>query len=541
MTELGEVAATLEAVVGRLVPRLLSQVCRDPGSAAHGCCDRDWWHYRIRDFPSIILQQAGYTAWLAGGLAAFAPWRDPLRDLAGAAARFWSQRAERRGAFEEYYPWEEGYPPLAFSTLAIAKLVTERVVEPGAVETGLRAAARQLRDRFESEAANQQIAGLAALAVVARASPAMVPPDDFARLRARSLALQSKEGWFAEYGGPDLGYLSVTLDCLWDLYDATADPAYVESAARALDYLAAIVAGGTSVGMHNSRNTDYVVPYGIVRFATGGGERAPLAASLFTRLYAGAADPAHFVNALDDRYVCHYSGHSLVRAAIELRRFQTSGAPEPMPGGTERRSERLFTGSGHFVRTGGDGSGARVIVSLKKGGIWSLENGPGRAADFGWVATVGDRQFVSHWWSDGWRWQRDGESFRIEGRLVPHREHLPNTAAHGALRIASFLFGRRIIGWLKRRLIFRAAESPYRFERRLLVGRDRIEVRDRIDGLPGDAVVAAAPRASKRHVSSADSFHREDLSLVEAAVCQRSSRRTADGFEAEAVYHLQSP
>jgi hypothetical protein len=536
MSALSQSASSLEEVVSRLVPRLLSQICRDPGSSAHGACDRDWWHYKIRDFPSIILQQGGYTAWLAGDLEAFAPLRDGLRELARAACRFWNDRARRRGAFEEYYPWEEGYPPLAFSTLAVTKLVREGVIAPGDVDSGARIAARQLLERFEAEAANQQVAGLAALAFLQRTHPKLIPPSAFARLKERTLALQSSEGWFAEYGGPDLGYLSVTLDCLWDLHDATGDPAYSEAAGKALDFLAELVpSGGESIGMHNSRNTDYVLPYGIVRFLTRETTRAGAAASLFTRLYGGVTAPGHFIHALDDRYLCHYAGHSLVRACLELRRFSAGsvhGAPLPAP---PRDSERLFDESGQFVRTTGE---MMMLVSLKKGGVWSLRSSRAHAADFGWVATVGRRQFVSHWWSDAWKWRREPTGFRVEGPLVPHRDRSPSPLAHAALRVASFLFGRRIIGWLKRRLIFRVAESPYRFERRLVLAPERVEVRDRISGLPPQAQIRAAPRASKRHVASAGGFQREDLARLEAVVYEVASRRTVDGFEAEAVYRF---
>ena len=41
-------------------PRILSQIDRDPNSPTYGCCDRNFWHYKIRDFPSAILQQSGY-------------------------------------------------------------------------------------------------------------------------------------------------------------------------------------------------------------------------------------------------------------------------------------------------------------------------------------------------------------------------------------------------------------------------------------------------------------------------------------------------
>ena len=43
------------------VAKILTQICRDPNSNNFGCCDRNYWHYKITDFPSIILQQAIYS------------------------------------------------------------------------------------------------------------------------------------------------------------------------------------------------------------------------------------------------------------------------------------------------------------------------------------------------------------------------------------------------------------------------------------------------------------------------------------------------
>ena len=39
------------------VPRILSQLDRDPDSPTFGCFDRNYWHYKMRDFSSIVLQQ----------------------------------------------------------------------------------------------------------------------------------------------------------------------------------------------------------------------------------------------------------------------------------------------------------------------------------------------------------------------------------------------------------------------------------------------------------------------------------------------------
>jgi hypothetical protein len=498
----------LDGVVERLMPRLLTQACRDPNSPTYGCFDRDWWHYRIRDFASIILQQGGYTVWLADKRNG---------DLAAASCRFWNARAVRHGAFEEYYPFERGYPPLAFSTLSVMKMAAAGVVSPSDIEAGARVAAKQLLSRFEPHAANQQVAGLAALAWLKRVYPALVPADALAEISQKTLALQTTEGWYMEYGGPDLGYLSVTLDCLWDCLDATGDVRYRESAAAGLRCIGRYVqALGGGIGMHNARNTDYILPYGIARFIKDGGADGELASGVLSILYGNVGQADHFLRAMDDRYLSHYMGHSLVRALLLMKDGQGGVVEDEV---TTKRGpptgavvDTILELSGHVLLAGGERKYS-AIMSLKKGGVITMVGANGRVSDFGWVVKDGESQQVNHWWSDAWRWTRDGDRFVVSGRMVKDKEHESAPIKHVVLRVLSWIFGRRLIGPLKNLLIFKKGAEGFPFERVVTLGRDTVVVEDRITGVSDGVKVIQAPRSSKRHVASADSFHSEDLAL----------------------------
>lgn len=250
----------------QLLPRMLTQVCRDPCSQCYGCFDRNWWHYKVRDFPSIILQQGGYTLYLADQLNNTQYAKEDLAELVAAVGSFWQKRALKYHCFEEYYPWENAYPPLAFSSLAIVKLIYEGAIDERLLYKGVEKASTQLLTRFEYQASNQQVAGLAALAFIKEVYPELCTQRQFDRISNKTLVLQNEEGWFYEYGGPDLGYLSVTLDCLWDLFDLTQDQYFLESAKKAMDFVHSCVeAVGHGLAMCQSRNTDYILPYGIVR------------------------------------------------------------------------------------------------------------------------------------------------------------------------------------------------------------------------------------------------------------------------------------
>ena len=522
-------------LAAQTLPRILSQINRDENVPDYGCCDRNHHHYKIRDFSSIIIQQAGYAAWCASLLPENAHLADGLRRTARAACLYWNKRALKFRAFEEYYPWEEGYPPVAFSTLAVAKLALAGVVEPEAIRSGLEIAARQLLKRFEAEAANQQVAGTSALCQVRKLFPELVPADQLERVIAKTLNCQHPEGWYMEYGGQDLGYLSVTLDCLWDAFDVTGDSRFRESAAKALRYMGIFLSvSPRGIGMHNARNTDYVVPYGIARFLNEA-EYAPLAARILNGLLQNIESPGHYFRAVDDRYWCHYIGHSLYRAIPLLGKLETVQAETVSP-------ENCFLeGTGHFLR--GKAEPFRAFVSGKKGGILTLFDANGRSiSDFGWVIPDGKRLWVNHWWSDQWKPEQQGARIVVTGPLSAHKYAKNTPFRHFVLRCLSLFFGHQIIALLKEKLIFKkSGKSPYGFKREVEFAADQVIVRDEFQ-LPPGTQPKPARRASQRHVASADSFHFEDYDNAEENCLIQMSEKTEvkDGrFRAERIYRLK--
>lgn len=515
------VMESLHRVAEMVLPRMLTQVCRDPGSPLHGCWDRNWWHYKIRDFPSIILQQGGYALWTARFLQP--DFREHFSDLASASARFWNDRARLAGAFEEYYPYEQGYPPLAFGTLAMAKLCLEGAVSKEEIGDGLRVAAGQLATRFESRAANQQVAGLAAMAALRRIDASLLSQADWENQAGRTLKLQDPEGWYMEYDGPDLGYLAVTIDCLWDLVDLTGEERFKASAAKALDFIHGLVVfQNCGIGMLNSRNTDYLVPYGLTRFLRDGNEAERLQASrVLSILYANSARPDHFFTAVDDRYWCHYIGHSLFRSLEVLKDIpgDREAPRDPAPGA-------FFKVSGYLLQRS---EGIQLIMALRKGGCFTAASGNDRISDFGWLVRQNGREYVSHWWSNDWEIGVESGAGICKGNLFGHREFSNSPWKHVALRIISRLAGYRLIGFLKSFLIFKkSSQTAPTLQRRVSIEGGGVIVEDVLRGLQSIASVERAPRASKRHVASADSWHREDA-VLDSGFSVSESREESPG------------
>lgn len=396
---------------------------------------------------------------------------------------------------------------------------------------GPRVAASQLQQRFESQAGNQQVAGLAALAAIRKAFPDLVDDGQFKALADRTLGLQHAEGWFTEYDGPDLGYLTVTMDCLWDLYDFTEDPVFYGSASRALHYLASFVdARPEAAGMHNARNTDYLVPYGIARFFERGGTHGQTARRIFAMLFGKADAADHPFAAVDDRYWCHYIGHSVLRC-LSLPEWPEEDCK------TESGALRVFfPGSGHDIRNADD-SRCGAIVSLRKGGILTVFSGDGASAsDYGWIIQTPRAEFVTHWWSNQWEIDSTDNSLSADGFVFAHKEQVSRPWKHFILRACSMLLGRRIIQLLKKAVIFKKGTASIRFNRRILLRQDGAEVVDTFTGLTGRETIRQAPRMSKRHVASADSYHREDLGLVRGFIREETRESSRNSLVIRTTY-----
>jgi hypothetical protein len=526
-----DVESFLRSTGDRILPRILTQICRDPGAPFYGACDRNWWHYKIRDFPSIIIQQAGYVLATAATLPSGRAHASRFNELAAATARFWNQRAILHGAFEEYYPYEQGYPPVAFATLAVAKLCHQGLVPLADVRPGLAIAAYQLLTRFEAEAANQQIAGTAALAVIRKIDPSLIDESAFQSILTKILGLQHPEGWFPEYDGPDLGYLAVSIDCLWDIFDFTGDARVKSAIVSAADYTAwfALTPHGAA-GMHNSRNTDYFVPYGLLRLAIEEQceKTADVVRQLFTRKQP---DDFHPFDAVDDRYWCHYIGHSVFRALALLQ--NDPGLPGQAATRTPIPSQK--TGSGHAWI--GNPEEVCALVSMRKGGIVTARwPGGAIANDFGWLVQTSNQLYVSHWWTPAWTVRADATSTTSEGFLVSHKEHVSAPWKHVILRVGSFLLGRRLIRILKRLVIFKKPQQTLHLERLVAANGQDLVIRDTLRGISAGDVITRAPRTSKRHVASADSYHPEDLRMLEGCLLEEKIERSGTTFTCESRY-----
>ncbi len=487
------------------VARVLTQMDRDPDSPTFGCFDRNYWHYKIRDFPSAILQQGIFTleAVRCQQLRLDAP-RAVIESWCVGTVNALLRLVDRQGGLEEYYPFERSYPAAAFGLYALCRVLydwqlsTPQLLVP--VDwLALQRLVSHVARRTEQQASNQQAAGLAGLALAVKLDSLTLPESVVEQHTAHLLAAQHPEGWFNEYGGPDFGYLSVTLDALADHHDATGDNRTLSAIARAVDFLAALVGADDRLpSTLNSRNTDYIVPYGLVRAAG----HNPLAAWLVETLFQDIDQCNHPAWATDDRYHCHYIFASIVRSLPYLEAMKPGQAPA--------RHSTWLPGCGFWIYWPSNQQWT-AYVAARKGGLVRVhqQRDLSAIADYGWRIYQDAKVWTTNWWSDHWRVQKN-DVLRICGACQKAQFHHSSPYKHVILRLLAWILREKLIPLLKRGMIFRPgrANGP-EFERRVEINDSGVYIQDRISPF-ARAKAIPSPRQNLRHVASADSFSPEE-------------------------------
>jgi len=473
------------------LPRLLTQLDRDPDSSTFGNFDRNYWHYKIRDFPSSILQQSCVALSYLPKLLDVSPSASQLW-LEG-SLKCWARMRNKGGGLEEYYPYEQSYPATAFSLQAVTYcLLRQPKLMNEYIDKQVNVASQFLINNFESRALNQQAAGIAALAQAKQLGYAFSKVK-YKNIVSRFFKSQSKEGWFPEYDGPDLGYLSVTLDMLWDYFQSSKDERAVRAMDLAVEFIETfITTKGHVLIIANSRETDYLVPYGLFQLSTINKKASTIAKFVFSQI-----DSSHFLRSIDDRYSSHYILNSCIKASqIKL----------PKITGKFSMTEKFLPLSGIYVRRKPK---EQLVIAGYKGGSYQLAADD---ADYGYRCYRQNQVWASHIWNKQLNINYQDNQLTIMGCLTPVEWLVSSPIKHFFLRLLSFVFGKKIVGYIKQRMIFYKPDNSFLFIRRFNF--DKKQVVTQISG-PKHFQVKPGIKQPIRHVASAFQYSPLDaLSLA---------------------------
>ena len=489
------------------LPRVLTQIDRDPDSPTYGCCDRNYWHYKIRDYSSAILQQSGlvlaklYQLDFPGNLL----FQNQMSvDMATATLDFWRKIQLADGSFNEYYPHEHGFPPTAFSFYSSCEIYRELGLEDPIYLRAFAKTARYLSEHIELQASNQEMASITALYSYFLISNNQDMKPAIERKLQRILSTQSIEGWFPEYGGADFGYQSVCLDMLAEYYHLSHDERVLEPMERTAAFLKWFIQpDGTIGGEYGARNTTYFLPFGLELLASRGNADAITMRSI---LFKNCDQPDYFQHAIDDRYFTHYVLHSFARAfELPIKKVEIKNC---LP--YQKMGEMYFPESGLLSKTE---KKYFAVYSLKKGCLKVFLDKKFTFSDFGYRIDLGKNTIAATNWLDSenqYSFSKT-ENFAItKGRFTRVHIRTSSPIGHIGLRIASSLLGNRIIRLLKKKMIFVDKHIETWFERTVHFHPNSIVIQDKIHS-PQKITIKSAPPFSLRHVASSKFFSAGDL------------------------------
>lgn len=493
------------------IPRIFSQFDRDCDSPTYGCFDRNFWHYKIRDFSSAILTQG---ALIFDFLYNYNNDKNQyykkeiMREWTRAAMIYWAKSQLQDGSFNEYYPYESGFPPTAFSLYAIGLLLrnNDYIENNPLIIKAIQKSCNWLLSHPEKQAINQESAALSALALVSKIRGVVVNETKYNERLNVFFQSQTQEGWFPEYNGPDTGYLAVTIDCLWDYYDSTKDKRAINAINKAIDYIFLLISeNGNMPVMINSRNTDYIVPYGIIRSVDVNSKAFSIIHALFKNIDSGD----FFLNRTDDRYWCHYIGQSCFRSLNYLKKITD------FPKMQYNDEQHVFLKKAGIVIL--KKSGINIFVNLRKGGIIYVFRHKNLQTDYGWrISNKKDETAITHWLNNTYEiaYNQTNEAVyaTVKGVITKHKWLRPSPIKHLGLRLTSFFFGNKLIKHLKNLLIFKQNFSPIHFSREIIINDSEIIINDKLETTDKNVYhVKSAPHYSLRHVASAGLFVPEEL------------------------------
>ncbi|HEY9616708.1 MAG TPA: hypothetical protein V6C64_07705, partial [Microcoleaceae cyanobacterium] len=103
------------------IPKILTLLDRNPHSPTYGCFDRNFWQYKIIDFPSGMSQE--FVLPLALAYHTEIPdnpfyQQSVLRDWVEAGILYAARSAHPDGSCDDYFPFERAGGAAAFSLLA---------------------------------------------------------------------------------------------------------------------------------------------------------------------------------------------------------------------------------------------------------------------------------------------------------------------------------------------------------------------------------------------------------------------------------------
>lgn len=470
------------------IPKILTLLDRNVHSPTYGCFDRNFWHYKIIDFPSGMSQEFVWPLALAydTDLPGNPFYRQAvIKEWVEAGINFAARSAHRDGSCDDYFPFERAAGAAAFSLLAGLESYTLLGLNNEALLRFFEQRADWLAHHQESgRLANHQ----ALIVLCLERLSTVLNTTKWDRFKAERLkqvlSWQSTEGWFQEYEGCDPGYHTLTLSLLARVYALRPSPELKEALVRAVRFAAHFIhPDGSFGGEYASRNTYNFFPHGFELTGLWLSEALTINDRFLAGLAAGLA-PCYS----DDHIIGHHTWNYL----LAWRDFVSERPPLP-----PRPRGRVWLPAAQILID--RRQEAELYLAANKGGVFKCFRENRLVASdthFSLQVLAGGRvkNAVGHL-VDDYQVELGEDEIAIRGVLGWAKQTQMTTLKLLVLRLVMYTVGRffpnLIRKLLQRVLITGKKEAPFTFERRFRWKDGRWHVIDELQARSWDKVVTA--------------------------------------------------
>ena len=493
------------------VPHLTGLVDRNPYSRTYGCFDREYWHYRTRDFacgmsqefvlPFALLYARPYPGNRWYGL-------ERIRELAIAGMHFARRASHADGTCDDYFPWERAMGALVFSTYAATESCQVlKLDDAQMIDFFCRRGDHLLRHNESGRLSNHQ-----ALSALTLYNIYLLSGKDRYRRGAEervALALSWQhpgEGWFQEYEGADPGYQTCTIDFLAKYWRKSGDDALLAPLRKAVEFCALFLhPDGSYGGEYGSRNTYHYYPHGFELLSS----HIPAAAQLNDAWLDGAAKGKRYYND-DDRMIGHLS-YNWLQAWEDY-------CPQRPSESLHARADFMqwLPDAGLAVAKN---SGLYLVAGMKKGGVFKLyDDERCLVSDTGLIGELPDgRVLVSHLQDEKHRVEvqpQQGE-FMVSGVLAVRSQKLASPFKQILFRLLNLSLGRffpdLLRSLLQKLLITGKQRTELPFERVLKFTEGRLQVTDSLPQGAGFLRLSVGSDATSIYVAASNVYQESVL------------------------------
>ncbi len=343
------------------IPKILTLLDRNLHSPTYGCFDRNFWHYKIIDFPSGMAQEFVLPLALAYSLEIpNNPYylQEMIHKWVEAGILYAAHTAHTDGSCDDYFPFERASGATAFSLLASIESYQTLGLNNYKILSFFEKRADWLVHHYESgKLANHEALIVLCLELLSRLLETSKWDTAKAARLERLLSWQSQEGWFTEYSGFDPGYHTLTISCLARIYELNPSEKLKDTITKAVELAAQFIhPDGSFGGEYASRNTYNFFPHGFELV----GKWLPGALSIndqFLRGLKNGLAPCY----ADDHIIGHHTWNYL----LTWRDFITE---RPVDMNRDVASIWLKEAQILIKRR----PGTELYVSLNKGGVFKL-------------------------------------------------------------------------------------------------------------------------------------------------------------------------